>query len=148
MTDLGPVKTFLGLQIERNRSKGVIFLHQRKYIEDFLHEFGLQSCNPLSIPLDASTQLPAIDTETAPAPELQKLYQRMVGKLMYAMTGTRPDLAFAVATLAKYSSAPSAAHMAACKKVMRYLRGTSSHGNHVRKKDLLHWIYGFGLCWR
>ena len=52
----------------------------------------------------------------------------MVGKLMYAMTGTRPDLAFAVATLAKYSTAPSAAHMATCKKVMRYLRGTSSYG--------------------
>ena len=47
---------------------------------------------------------------------------------MYAMTGTRLDLAFAVTTLLKYLSGPSAAHLAACKKVMRYLRGTSTYG--------------------
>ena len=45
-----------------------------------------------------------------------------------SMIGTRPDLSFAVATLAKFSSAPTAAHLAACKRVMRYLRGTSSYG--------------------
>jgi len=40
---------------------------------------------------------------------------------MYAMIGARPDLAFTGATLAKFTSAPTAQHFAACKRVMRYL---------------------------
>ena len=52
----------------------------------------------------------------------------MIGKLMYAMTGARPNLAFTVSTLANYTSAPTAAHLAACKRAMWYLRGTSSFG--------------------
>jgi len=55
-------------------------------------------------------------------------YQKWVGKLMYTMIGTRPDLAFTVATLAKFTSAPTAQHFAACKRVMRYLQGTASYG--------------------
>lgn len=38
--------------------------------------------------------------------DMQKLYQRMVSKFMYAMIGTCPDLAFAVATLANFTSIP------------------------------------------
>ena len=52
----------------------------------------------------------------------------MVGKLIYIMIGTRPDLVFSISTLAKYSSGPTPAHLAACKRVIRYLHGTSSHG--------------------
>jgi hypothetical protein len=95
-------------------------------VEDFLKIFGLQSSNSVSIPLDPSIQLPtAADTG---AEVDQRLYQRMVGKLMYAMIGTRPDLAFTVSTLAKFTSAPTTAHLAACKRAMRYLRRTSSYG--------------------
>jgi len=47
---------------------------------------------------------------------------------MYAMIETRPDLAFTVATLAKFTSAPTAQYFAACKRVMRCLQGTASYG--------------------
>ena len=125
MTDLGPVQHFLGLRIQRNRTKRQILIHQTKYVDDTLLLFGLQSCNPVAIPLEPSMQLPQMDTSET---DIKKLYQRMVGKLMYAMIGTRLDIVFAVATLADFSTAPSAAHLAACKRVTRYLRGTSSHG--------------------
>ena len=46
-------------------------------------------------------------------------YQCRVGKLMYAILGTRPDLAYAVSTLGRFSSDPSTKHAGALKRVLR-----------------------------
>jgi hypothetical protein len=43
---------------------------------------------------------------------------------MYAMLGTRPDIAFAVTALSQFNSNPGQPHWTAVKHVMRYLRGT------------------------
>jgi hypothetical protein len=45
---------------------------------------------------------------------------------MYAMLGTRPDLAYAVGKLSQFSSKPDPSHFAALKRVFRYLNGTVS----------------------
>ena len=46
---------------------------------------------------------------------------------MYAMMGTRPDLAFAVAALSQFSSNPGQPHWDTIKHVLRYLRGTAGY---------------------
>ena len=43
---------------------------------------------------------------------------------MYATTTTRPDLAYAVGVLARFSHDPAERHWAGVKRVFRYLRGT------------------------
>ena len=48
----------------------------------------------------------------------------MVGSLIYAAIATRPDIAQAVAALAKFNSSPTEAHLTAVKRVFRYLKGT------------------------
>ena len=55
-------------------------------------------------------------------------YQAAVGALMFAMLGTRPDIAFAVTCLSQFSSNFGAAHWTAVKRVLRYLRGTLDYG--------------------
>ena len=45
---------------------------------------------------------------------------------MYAMLGTRPDIAFAVTALSQFSN-PGQLHWAAVKRVLRYLRGTAGY---------------------
>ncbi|XP_024544628.1 uncharacterized protein LOC112351284 isoform X2 [Selaginella moellendorffii] len=40
--------------------------------------------------------------------------------LIYLVISTRPDLAYAVGTVAKYLDRPSAAHLQALKRIMRY----------------------------
>lgn len=47
---------------------------------------------------------------------------------MYAMLGTRPDIAFAVGLLARYSNDPSDLHLDAAKSVLRYLQGSKKVG--------------------
>jgi hypothetical protein len=49
-------------------------------------------------------------------------YRQMVGSLMYAMIGTRPDLAVAVSVVSKYLDKPTKTHCELVKHIFRYLR--------------------------
>lgn len=51
-----------------------------------------------------------------------------VGRLMYLMVGTHPDLAFVVANLSQYCKKPLKSHWIAVKRVMRYISCTSDRG--------------------
>ena len=51
-------------------------------------------------------------------------YQAVIGGLMFAMICTRPDIAYAINTLAQFASNPLPVHSQALKRVLRYLRGT------------------------
>jgi hypothetical protein len=51
-------------------------------------------------------------------------YQSMVGSCIYAAIATRPDIAHAVGTLAKFNLSPNEVHHTAVKRVFRYLKGT------------------------
>jgi hypothetical protein len=62
-------------------------------------------------------------TETA-SQQLIKQYQSAIGSLMYAMTQTRPDIAYAVSTLSQFAHNPNEIHWKALKRVFRYICGT------------------------
>ena len=130
MKDLGEAKSFIGIQIERDRPKLIVRLHQQKHIEGILDTFGMTACNGLNVPLDRSIKL--ISTASTESTELNgddiTRYQSIVGKLIYAMIATRPDLAFAVSTLGRFNAAPNTSHLEAAKKTFRYLRRTSNVG--------------------
>ena len=80
-------------------------------------------CKPVSTPLDPNTQL----HKGNPDMKLDDptFYQSIIGSLMYAYVGTRPDLAFSVTLLSQFSACPNNSHLIAAKRVLRYLKGTS-----------------------
>ncbi|CAL9233575.1 unnamed protein product [Arabidopsis halleri] len=51
-------------------------------------------------------------------------YSSAVGSLMYAMVGSRPDIAHAVGLVSRYMSSPNKEHWKAVNLVLRYLRGS------------------------
>ena len=55
-------------------------------------------------------------------------YLSAIGALMYLTNCTRPDIAFSVNFLARYSSAPTRRHWNGIKHILRYLRGTTDMG--------------------
>lgn len=55
------------------------------------------------------------------------LYRLLVGKLLY-LTSTRPNIAYSVQSLSQFLHAPRTTHFKADKRVLRYLKHTSSHG--------------------
>ena len=56
------------------------------------------------------------------------LYQSAVGSLLYLSGWTRPDIAFAVSSVARFCSSPAKEHWTAIKHILRYLKGTTDYG--------------------
>ena len=52
---------------------------------------------------------------------------------MYVMSCTRPDIAYSVSKLSRYTSNPSKDHWTAIIRVLRYLRYTLNYGLHFTK---------------
>jgi hypothetical protein len=125
MIDMGPARRFLAIELSIT---GMGFqLSQTYYIDTVLRRFGLQDCNTVATPLDkhslAQLQNPSELSEIL-NPGKTRLYQSIVGSIMYIMLGTRPDLAFTISVLSKFVTSPRAAHLTAAKRVLRYLKGT------------------------
>lgn len=104
MKDLGPLRYFLGLEIDRTASG--IFLCQKKYTLDIIKEHGLENARPLQLPMDANIKL---STEKGDPLSNPVVYQRLVGKLIY-LTITRPDICFIVQLLFQFMQSPTTVH--------------------------------------
>ena len=126
MKDLGELEYFLGIQVARDRTKRRLHIDQSGYINTILERFGMANSNPVSTPIATGT----VFQKSTPNDQLvdSKFYQRIVGSLMYAMLGTRPDIAYAVSQLSQFNAVPNSTHLAAAKRVLRYLKGTSTLG--------------------
>ncbi|XP_075499434.1 uncharacterized protein LOC142537833 [Primulina tabacum] len=55
-------------------------------------------------------------------------YSRVIGSLMYLMSCTRPDIAYAVSKLSRFTSNQGVEHWKAIIRLLRYLRYTRDHG--------------------
>ena len=136
MKDLGKTRYCLGLQIEYF-SNG-IFVHQSTYTEIVLKRFYMDKAHPLNSPMivrslevDKDPFRPKEENEKLLGPEVP--YLSAIGALMYLANCTRPDIAFSVNLLARYSSAPTLRHWNRVKHLLRYLRGTSDMGSFILK---------------
>ncbi|KAJ9547665.1 hypothetical protein OSB04_020208 [Centaurea solstitialis] len=125
MSDLGPLSFFLG--IAASRSKSGLFLSQSAFAQEILARADMVSCNPCSTPADTRTKL-AVDGEPVPDPTL---YRSLAGALQY-LTFTRPDIAYAVQQVCLFMHDPRLPHLNALKRILRYLKGTLSHGLHIK----------------
>uniref|UniRef100_A0A2N9G958 Reverse transcriptase Ty1/copia-type domain-containing protein n=1 Tax=Fagus sylvatica TaxID=28930 RepID=A0A2N9G958_FAGSY len=88
--DLGPLRYFLGLQIDYK--KAGFFVHQSKYITDLLTKFKMSDCKAASTPIATS---PILSTSCSDSLADPTPYRSLVDALQYA-TFTRPDITFAV----------------------------------------------------
>ena len=131
--DLGAAEFILGIQIRRDRD-GSIVLCQKAYLQAVLERFSMQDCKPASTPMEKGLQLRA-SSDNAPD-DLRLRYLRAIGSLMYAMLGTRPDLAYSVSYLGRFSQRPTAEHWAAILRILQYVKGSLSLGlRYYRSND-------------
>uniref|UniRef100_A0A2N9G9X8 Integrase catalytic domain-containing protein n=1 Tax=Fagus sylvatica TaxID=28930 RepID=A0A2N9G9X8_FAGSY len=105
LKDLGPLKYFLGLQIDYQPSG--FFVHQSKYAMDVLSRQNMSTCKPCSSPFVSSSKLSSDSADFLPDPTP---YRNLVGALQY-LTFTRPDLSFAVNSLCQHRQSPTSAHL-------------------------------------
>ncbi|GJR60149.1 hypothetical protein Tco_1502311 [Tanacetum coccineum] len=101
MKDMGEADIILCIKIKRE-NKGIV-ITQSHYIEKILKKFNREDCSPVSTPMDPVEKLKP--NTGKPVDQLE--YSRAIGCLMYAMTSTRPDIAYAVGRLSRFTSNPS-----------------------------------------
>ena len=127
LKDLGPTTYLLGIKVEYNQSNRILRLSQTQYIIDMLTRFRLADCKPVTTPMDPGAVLNKSQSPTTKE-EIKEMrnipYMNAVGALMYLAIGTRPDIAYAVAKLARFNSCYGMAHWKAVKHLFRYLKGT------------------------
>ncbi|CAI7889057.1 unnamed protein product [Closterium sp. NIES-53] len=99
-TDLGELRSYLGLQITQDRARCTITLTQSHMVHQVLQRFGFQYSSPQSTPLPTGHSLSAPPSNESV--ELSGPYPELVGCLIYLMTCTRPDLAYPISILARY----------------------------------------------
>ena len=116
---------------------------QERYATKVLERCNMESCHDCKTPMDTKLVLTKPDKD-----EISGVleYQSPVGSLMYAMLGTRPDLAYAVSTLSKFNSIPAEEHHAAAKRTLRYLKETKDHGL-LYKREMNKESFSESLCY-
>ncbi|KAJ9552635.1 hypothetical protein OSB04_016680 [Centaurea solstitialis] len=122
MSMMGEINFFLGLQV-RQFSDG-IFINQSKYIFDLLKKYDMSGCHSIGTPMATGNSI-GPDHEGKDV-DLRN-YRSMVGSLMY-LTASRPDIMFATCVCARYQAKPKESHLAAVKRIFRYLKGTPYYG--------------------
>ena len=122
MKDMGEASVILGVKIIRKNDS--IILSQEHYVEKLLKKFGYFDVNPVSILYHANTQLKKNRGDIV----AQSEYAQIIGSLMHLMNFSRPDIAYAVCRLSRYTHNPGYDHWIALVRLMKYLRGTMNYG--------------------
>jgi Reverse transcriptase (RNA-dependent DNA polymerase) len=117
------VSAYLGIQFRR--SGGSIELTQKGLLNRIIAATGMEDCNPAHVP--AEDKPLGRDLNSAPMKEDWN-YASVVGMLLYLVSNSRPDCAFAVHQCARFTHAPRQSHAIAIKRIIRYLSGTKDKG--------------------
>lgn len=95
---IGDSSMFVGMQIERDRKRKSIFVHQSAYVKRVLNKFRMSDAKPGCIPSDPHSVLcpmskEEIKNESVPC---------AVGSLMFLAIVSRPDIAYSVSSVSRY----------------------------------------------
>jgi hypothetical protein len=113
---------YLGLHFIRNHKARTITIDQQRYIDDLLVKFGMDDAKPQKTPAEEKLLLFHQDETTTDFE-----YKSCVPSILFVVSRTRPDIAFVTGVLCRFLKHPGPTHVAAVKRVMRYLVGTKHY---------------------
>ena len=99
-------------------------LSQSHYVESMLKKFVYFDCKLVSTPYDPSLHL--VKNEGDSVSQIE--YACIIGSLMDFMNCTRPDIAYAINRLSRYTYNLSDIYWIALNRIMRDLKGTMKYG--------------------
>jgi hypothetical protein len=126
MKDIGLADVILGIKIS-STSEGIT-LNQTHYIDKILEKFNKDDLKVVSTPFEGKPLLKNTGDSVS-----QLEYSRIIGSVMYLMSCTRPDIAFTVGVLSRFTSNPGLEHWKGITRLLRYLRYTRNYGLHYTR---------------
>jgi len=132
MTDLGDLKWCLNLGVDYDRENGRLKITQTNYINEMIERYGLTEAYEVATPMVPGHHLSTANVPEADWPDVDP-YPNMTGSLQH-MRLTRPDICAALSSVCQFNKkgAHDGTHIAAVKRMLRYLKGTSTMGIEFR----------------
>ena len=128
LRELRDVHYFLGIEVQPT-AMGLL-LRQHKYILDILTRAGMTSCKPVDTPISTSKVTILSDSLFSDPTR----FRQIMGALQY-LTFTRLDICFDVNRVCQFMHAPTDSHWGVVKRILRYLRGTTTYGLHITRSS-------------
>ena len=123
------MEDYIGCKITIDHEERSVKFTQPVLVQSLNDEFEdiPQGVNPMT-PARPGNILTKCEESEKLSPEMHLRYRTGVGKLLYLVKNSRPDIANAVRELARHCHAPSKAHWDAMTLCIRYVRGTPTRG--------------------
>ncbi|GJY48723.1 zinc finger, CCHC-type containing protein [Tanacetum coccineum] len=112
----------LGIKI-KHENKGIV-ITQSHYIEKIFKKFNREDCSPVITHMDPVEKLKP--NTGKPMDQLEYSTELLLDVLL--MTSTRPDIAYAIGRLSRFTGNPSRQHWQVITRVFKYLKGTMNYG--------------------
>ena len=109
ISDLGTPHSFLRIQFDLYQDRSVS-IHQQEYIQKILTDFCIETSHPKQTLMNIKLSLNRSDDEQDLDDDAKSRFSSAVRALMYLIIGTRPDIAFILATLSRFVSRPQTHH--------------------------------------
>jgi len=142
MSMMGELSFFLGLQVKQ--LKDGIFRSQIKYCKLILKKFEMENCKEASTQMSTSCYM---DVDVAGTVVDQTQFRGLVGSLIY-LIASRSNIMYAVCLCARFQSNLKESHFKAAKRILKYLKGTTSVGLWYPSHSPIHLVgyYNFDLA--
>ena len=130
---MGTPSNFLGMEVSHDPANSCSSLSQNKYIKELASKFHLPVELHPTTPIRADVNFYLL-LETAIHTQVitEMPYKELVGALIFVMVCTRPDIAFLVACLTQYFSAPRALHWEQTLRCLGYLMSIATANYGIR----------------
>ncbi len=126
LEELKEFKQFLEIYIFKDRGKRLLQFFQQVYIEKLAITYTSEA---IGLTLGPDTLIfeeelfPAL-SDTEISEEERRIYQKIVGSILFAIISTRPDIAFAASRLSRFNQRPIQLYIEAARRIVRYLYKT------------------------
>jgi hypothetical protein len=129
--DVGEMKEYIGCKIDRKGRQ--LKITQPVLLQSFIDEFDLP--NDKSYPNTPAEPRSVLMKGDKLSMEEQCKYRSGVGKLLYLMRWSRPEIMNSVRELSRFMQEASKAHLTAMYRVMKYCVGTPKRGLMIKPTE-------------
>lgn len=117
MKVMGPVTSYLGMDIEYDRVGGIMKLSQEKYIEELAKKYRIEDQRKVfKVPMEPGLKSVKLEETTCDMP-----FRSLIGALMYIAACTRPDVSFCTSYLSRMQSGYSREYFEYALRILKYL---------------------------
>ena len=117
--------------IHHDKDRNTIYITQQQYIETSIKQFQKHNISNNNTPMDERQHYSKLQCPKAGSAEALQVstmpYRELIGTLLWISNGTRPDIAYAVNTMAKFTATPALTHWRASLRILGFLNATKHY---------------------